>query len=524
MREQEWAARRLPAGPPAQDDHAAAVVQRVLAALSGSVVFLLPERGPLGEVTDFRFATASPDAVDVAGRHGPDLVGRSVLETYPGVAGTDLWRGYLRALQTGAGYEGDLEYEETAAGIPRLSRYRVRAVPCEGGLIVSWERLDRAEREQRRLALMQRLGRMGWVDRDLVRGEVTWSDEVYSVFGRDRPAGPLTLEALAAQAVSEDRPELDDAIRRLLGSGEPVDHTFRIQLPSSEVRHVRVVSEAETDALGRPVHLHGFFQDITAAKHAEQQLLEQQQHALAQQLLLTAERDLAARLQDTLLPVPQQTLHLAGLTVDVAYQPLQEGLNLGGDWYSAIELPDGNALLVVGDVAGHGLDAVATMALLRFTAKGMAITGTPLPTILTRLNTLLLHTADRESRTATMIMAVYQPAASRLTWVRAGHLPPLLLRAGEARLLPAPGGILLGATATPHYDAATLDLLPGDHLLLYTDGLVETPEEPIDESLARLTRTAPAHAGAPDFLTSLMQALARPGGRHDDVCALHISR
>ncbi|MFD9692529.1 PP2C family protein-serine/threonine phosphatase [Kitasatospora sp. NPDC059088] len=523
MAEHEEAAAR-PVHSSTVNEASLEVVRRVLAGLPGSVAFLVPEFGPSGEVEDLRFAAASPRAVDIGGRRGSDLVGLTVLQTYPAVAGTDLWRGYLRVLATETAWEGDLEYEEAAAGIPHRSRYRVCATPCEGGLVVSWNRLDRREREQRRLDVMQRLGNMGWVDRDLVRGAIAWSDEVYSIFDRDRSLGPLALEELSAYADIEDRPALVEAVQRLLKSGESADCTFGVHLPHGRTRHVRVVMEAETDAQGQPVQLYGFFQDLSEAKQTEQQLLEHEQNALAQQALLAAERDLAARLQNTLLPVPEQTLQVAGLTVDIAYQPLQEGLNLGGDWYSAIELPDESALFVVGDVAGHGLDAVATMALLRFTAKGMAMTGTPLPVVLARLNALLLHATGRESRTATMIMARYEPAACRLSWVGAGHLPPLLLRDGEARFLPALGGILLGATPTARYEVASLDLTEGDHVLLYTDGLVERAGEPIDEGLARLARAALLCAGEPGLLAALVTELVARDSRHDDVCALHIRR
>ncbi|MFI5531811.1 PP2C family protein-serine/threonine phosphatase [Kitasatospora sp. NPDC051853] len=512
-----------PGGGPAPTSGDPTVVREVLAGLPGSVVFLQPVYGPGGEVTDFLLAAASPEAVDVGGRRGAELLGRTVLQTYPGTRGTELWEGYLTALG-GTRHEGETEYLETAAGIPHRSRWAVRAVPCQGGLLVSWNRLDQGEREERRLALMQRLGRMGWLDRDLTRDEVTWSEEAYSIFDREPSEGPLRLEELALLAEGEDRRLLVEEVRRLLASGEPIDRTFRIRLPRQEVRHVRVVAESETDAHGRPVRLHGLFQDRTAAERTQRQLLEHRQAVLSHQSQLAAERDIAARLQETLLPAPQQVLHLGGLTVDIAYRPVQEGLNLGGDWYSAIELPDGRVLLVVGDVAGHGLDAVATMALLRFTAKGMAVTGTPLPTVLANLNTLLLHTSERQFNTATLVMAAYEPATSRLTWVRAGHPPPLLLRGGEARFLPSPDGILLGVAEAPGYQAATLDLLPGDHLLLYTDGLVEHPGEPIDEGLARLARTAESHAGAPAFVDGLVRALQDGRERRDDICVLHISR
>ncbi|CAM5476218.1 hypothetical protein SSPIM334S_01593 [Streptomyces spiroverticillatus] len=493
-------------------------VQDLLDGLPGSATFLMPVHGPAGEIVDFRIVAASPDAVDIGSRRGKEMVGLSILETYPAVAGSDLWHGYVSVLESGGRYEGEpFEYEEVLAGIPRRSRFAVRAAACRGGLVVSWVRLDTGEREQRRLAVMQRLAGMGWADWDLVLNKITWSDEVFAVFGRDRALGPITLEELPAHVLPEDLPGVGDAVRQLLGGGRPVDHTFRITRPDGEVRHVRIVAEAELDVDGTPVEVHGFFQDRTGMHRAAQEVLEHQQAASAQRGLLAAEKDLAARLQHALLPLPQQSLRLAGLTVDVAYHPLQEGLNVGGDWYSAIELPDGSALLVVGDVAGHGLDAVATMAQLRFTAKGMAVTGTPLPEILTRLNTLLLHTSGRNYGTATMIMGRYDPATARLSWVQAGHLPPLLLRAGQPRYLPVPRGILLGAMTEPVYEEATLQLLPGDHLLLFTDGLVEIPGRDIYEGLARLARAAADQVDNPRIL----DALVGPESRHDDTCVLH---
>ncbi|MYV68545.1 SpoIIE family protein phosphatase [Streptomyces sp. SID2131] len=522
-----YVARRQPAvtaadtRPPALT---AAAVQELFDGLPGSAIFLMPLYGTDGAVADFRIAAASPDALDVGGRRGKELVGLSVLETYPSVLGTALWRGYLDALENGVRYEGEpFAYEEVLAGIPHLSRFAVRATAGQGGLVVSWVRLDSGEREQRRLEVMQRLGNMGWANWDLVRDAITWSEQVYDIFARDPSLGPMTLEELPGHVLDEDLPALGDEVRRLLGDGRPIDHTFRITTPRGEVRHLRIVAEAEADAHGSPVEVHGFFQDLTAVQRTKEQLLERERAALAQQETLTTERALAARLQHALLPLPQQSLCLAGLTVDVAYRPLQQGLNVGGDWYSAIELPDRSALLVVGDVAGHGLDAVATMAQLRFTAKGMAITGTPLATILARLNTLLWHSADRAYSTATMVMGRYEPSSGVLTWVQAGHLPPLLLRDGEARYLPSPRGVLLGATTAPHYDSSAIRLLPGDHLLFFTDGLVEAPGVLLDDGLDHLARTVAELGDGPRPLDAVLEALVDPATRRDDICVLHVS-
>ncbi|MEU3727014.1 SpoIIE family protein phosphatase [Streptomyces sp. NPDC031705] len=512
-----------PHGPdPLRDDVTA--VQTVFDAVAGPAVLLTPLRSRAGEVEDYRIEAAAPESVDVAGRRGKELVGRRILETYPTVAGTALWEGYLDALTTGAVYEGEpFVYEEVSAGVPQQSVYSVRAARLGERLVVSWIRHDTSERETRRLADMQRLGNLGWAGWNLVTDTITWSDQVYAIFDREPALGPMRLEELPRHLLAEDLPRLASAVQRLLADGRAVDQQFRISTRQG-VRHLRIVAEAQTDADGSPVEVHGFFQDLTAQRDVEQALLESERANLVQRGMLKAERALAARLQDTLLPIPEQSLELAGLRVDVAYVPADSGINVGGDWYSAIELPDRSALFVVGDVAGHGLGAVGTMAQLRFTTKGMTITGSPLPEVLRLLNTLLLHTAvDPHGATATMVMGRYQPWDHRLTWVRAGHLPPLLLRDGEARFLPQPEGCLLGAAYDSSYGQETIDLLPGDHLLLYTDGLVEDPGEDIGAGLDRLADTALRllREGRGDTLARSLAALRQLN--RDDICVLDIN-
>ncbi|MET9885569.1 SpoIIE family protein phosphatase [Streptomyces sp. NPDC006430] len=497
-------------------------VQRILDALAGPAILLTPLRSEAGEVEDYRIDAAAPESVDVAGRRGKELVGRRILETYPTVVGSPLWDGYLEALATGTTYEGEpFTYEEVVAGVPRRSVYSVRASRLGDRLVVAWVRDDRSEREVRRLADMQRLGNLGWVAWNLATDTITWSEQVYAMFHRDPREGPMTLEELPRHLHPDDLPKLAAAVQRLVSEGENIDQPFRITTAHG-VRHLRFVAEAQTDADGTPVEVHGFFQDITAQRGTELALRESERAVLLQRGMLQAERALAARLQDTLLPIPEQSLELAGLCIDVAYVPADSGVNVGGDWYSAIELPDGSALFVVGDVAGHGLAAVGAMAQLRFTAKGMTVTGSPLPEVLNRLNTLLLHTASGPSATATMVMARYQPLERRLTWVRAGHLPPLLIRGEQADFLAQPQGSLLGATFDSSYGQEAIDLVPGDHLLLYTDGLVEEPGEDIEVGLDRLAATTLRllRQGRGETLARTLAAL-RTGNR-DDICVLDI--
>ncbi|MFJ3921822.1 SpoIIE family protein phosphatase [Streptomyces sp. NPDC090022] len=514
-------------GEPARVDENAtiAAIQPVLDVLPCPAVLLTPLRAADGTVADFRIDAAAAESVDVAGRRGEELVGRTVLDTYPTVAGSDLWHGYLDALTTGRLYEGDpFTYEETLAGVPRESVYSVRASRLGDRLVVSWIRHDTDEREARRLADLQRLGNLGWAGWKLGTGRTTWSDQVYDVFGRDPALGPVGLEELPSHGrlLPDDAPKLRAAVQRLLADGESIDQPFRITTPDG-VRHLRIVAEAEPDAHGTPVEVHGFFQDLTAQRGAEIALQESERANLVQRGMLRAERALADRLRETLLPIPEQSLELAGLRVEIAYLPSDTVLSVGGDWYSAIQLPDGCALFVVGDVAGHGLPAVGTMAQLRFTAKGMAVTGSRLPAVLNRLNALLLHTAtDADGATATMVMARYRPDDGRLSWVRAGHLPPLLIRGGEAQFLSQPEGCLLGASFDAAYAEAVIDLMPGDHLLLYTDGLVEDAGEDIEEGLTRFAAVAlglvrDGHA------ETLARTLAAARTRHDDdICVLDI--
>ncbi|MGW5770329.1 SpoIIE family protein phosphatase [Streptomyces longwoodensis] len=496
-------------------------VQAVFDRLPVQAVLLTPVRAPSGAVEDFRVDAATADTVDSTGRSGRRLTGLRLLECWPSITGEPLWHGCLDTLTRGTAFTGEpFARQRTVGGETELSTVCAHVERLGDGLVLTWLPYDPSDRQEQRLADVQRLGNLGWANWNLAAGDVSWSSQVFTIFERDPALGALQLTDLPELALPEDVPALARAVGELVRLGRPCDVPFRI-VTRGGVRHLRAVAEAVSDQYGTPVEVHGFVQDLTAQRSAELALLASERAMLTQHGVLQAERTVAARLQDALLPLPGKPVRLAGLRVEVAYLPAQSGLNVGGDWFSAIQLPDGDALFVLGDVAGHGMDAVATMAQLRFTAKGMVITGSSLTGALNRLSALLLHSRDSHG-TATMVLARYNPAERRLVWAQAGHPPPLLVRDGAVRYLDRPAGMLLGASDTPRYGEAECLLQPGDRVVLYTDGLVERPAENIDRGLERLAGAVAAQAAAGTASLDRLLGTLLEAEQRDDVCVLDI--
>jgi serine phosphatase RsbU (regulator of sigma subunit) len=198
---------------------------------------------------------------------------------------------------------------------------------------------------------------------------------------------------------------------------------------------------------------------------------------------LAMQRHVTLELQRAILPLHDEPFDLPGLRAVVRYLPASADSRVGGDWYITAELPSGQVLLAIGDVAGHGLAAAAGMARLRGALAGLSVTGAPPQQLVGWLNELALH-VDPE-HTASVLAGYFDPASRMLTWAQAGHPPPVLIRGPWARPLPQPDGILLGADRHG-YAAASVQLQPGDLLLLYSDGLVERRDRSIDEGLDTL--------------------------------------
>ncbi|MEU9986490.1 GAF domain-containing SpoIIE family protein phosphatase [Streptomyces sp. NPDC048045] len=224
----------------------------------------------------------------------------------------------------------------------------------------------------------------------------------------------------------------------------------------------------------------------------------------------------AEQFQRLLLPTLPD---LRPFTAATIYRPAAKPSQLGGDWYDAVRLPDNAVAIVIGDVVGHDLHAAAAMASTRNMLRALLFDLTSPPgAILAQLDRTLEALTNNPVTTTTLARIEPEGAGWRLRWSTAGHVPPLVIT-HERRvdyLLGEPGLPLGVDTAQPRPDHSRL-LPPDATLVFFTDGLIEHPDQPIDESLARLARLAAAYAALP--LPEFVQALAdhHPSDGHDDM-------
>jgi hypothetical protein len=483
-----------------------AAVFTLLDGLADSVLVVQAVRDDAGQVTDFSIEHISPGFADPAGRADADLTRLTLLEAYPvSIAGSGLFARAMQVLHDGAlqHVPGPLR-ESLASGLPGHETGSPEALLADlrvarffDGVIFTWHRDSSADRLAVLLDHAQRLGRLGGWEENLVTGAVRWTDSAFDLFGlTPRPGAEIPLADLPSYVMAADKPVVKRFRQTLPEQREALTSTFRVVHPDDQrVRQIRVFAEPVVDAAGTVVALRGAFQDVSAHYHTQVALAATRDQLADSEQRVAEEHLLALRLQQAIMPPDEHPIEAAGIDVAVRYRPVGEGQLVGGDWYDTLVLPGNDVLLVVGDVAGHGIDAVTGMVAARNSLRGLAITGSGPAELLRMLNGVMCNLTS--GVIGTVVCGLYSPDTHLLRWARAGHLPPVLVHGQTARELPLPGGVLLGMDPDADYEEATQSLRPGDTLLLFTDGLIERRGESIIDVLEEFVAVVAAQAPAP---------------------------
>jgi phosphoserine phosphatase RsbU/P len=257
---------------------------------------------------------------------------------------------------------------------------------------------------------------------------------------------------------------------------------------------------------------------FTAEETAFLELAADRAALAAHWLRAGSERAAARELQRSL--VPSALPVIADVEMAARYSP--GTAMVGGDWYDVFTLPSGELGVVMGDVAGQGMQAAVIMGRMRSALRAYALEADDPAEVLDKLDRKMQH--FEFGAMATVLYAVCDP---ELRWARiasAGHWPPVLaVPEGDAALLDITPGIMIGVDPDSRRQTTRVEIPPGAVLCLYTDGLIERRDSTIDTNLARLCEAIVP--GPPDTVcATVMAALIGREAVRDDVALLTLRR
>ncbi|WP_030045326.1 SpoIIE family protein phosphatase, partial [Streptomyces resistomycificus] len=240
--------------------------------------------------------------------------------------------------------------------------------------------------------------------------------------------------------------------------------------------------------------------------------------ALERAVLYDVKHQLAHGLQEALLP--HSLPLLPGIEAAARYLPATQGMDIGGDFYDLVPT-QGLAAAVIGDVQGHNVTAAGLMGQIRTAVRAYTTVGQEPEEVMRSTNRLLIDLGS--DLFASCLYLRLDPGRRRAVMARAGHPPPLLRRPdGRVRVLDLAGGPLLGIDGSATYPTTEVDLAPGSVLVLYTDGLIESPGVDIEDALAALGRRLAEVGDRPldELADELVRHSAATQERIDDIALL----
>jgi putative methionine-R-sulfoxide reductase with GAF domain len=379
-------------------------------------------------------------------------------------------------------------------------------------------------------AALSRLGEHNFLPVLLERAKGILQADTAAVLLLDSPSGQLV--AAAAAGLEE---EVRQGVRIPVGYGfagrvaatrrpvilDHVDHTTVLN-PILMEKGIRSMLGVPLIANGRVIgvlHVGSLTPRKFTSDDASLLQLAADRAALAVQSVRSADDQIAAEaLQRSLLPSALPTV--PGVQIAARYVP-GSGV-VGGDWYDVFVLPSGELGVVIGDVAGSGLAAAIVMGRMRGALRAYALETSDPAEVLSRLDRKMQH--FEPGALATVLYMVLDPSLDRAYVCSAGHLAPVMAVPGEAgELADIVPGLMIGVDDRTRRRVTTVKIAHGAVLCLYTDGLVERREHPLDEGLARLCGAVAAQAPE-QVCAAVMGALVGSAAARDDIALVALRR
>jgi serine phosphatase RsbU (regulator of sigma subunit)/PAS domain-containing protein len=527
--------------------------------------------------TDWRFSYVNSEAERLLSTSRVDLVGGTMWDLFPAVAGSDFETHYRHAMTTGEPVSFDAYYPP-----PLDAWYEVRAWPSPDGLSVYFVDITARHEAREELDRTARRAQLVTAVSDALTGTLDTTEAVSRLASLIVPlladwcvvtlvedhGTPDWRQGLRDVGWAHVDPDARETVRRYadLRLASLTDDSFLarslvgrspIVVPEAATERVTaVLAPGEAQQLVRDlapesamiVPLRGRDRTVgvvSAFRGADREAFSAGEEDLLADLATRAglaldnarlyheQRDLAEALQRSLMTEPPQSDQLR---IAVRYQPAAQAAQVGGDWYDAFRQPhiDPTAagavgavdtVVIIGDVVGHDVAAAAAMGQVRGLLRGIAVHSGAAPADVVRgLDSAMAALEIETTATAVLARLDQERAAGTelvtMRWSNAGHPPPLLVTAdGQVTVLEGDSGsdLLLGLDPRTDRHEHEVTLSPGSTVVLYTDGLVEQRGQDIDDGIRGLADLLAELTAAGVPLEELCDALlARLVPEHPD--------
>jgi|GEM_PF-1049517 len=256
---------------------AKSLLEGILSSSLDGVMAFKSIRDDAGKIVDFEWLLTNPAGERFVGRENDDLLGKRLLVELPGHIESGLFDRYVKVVESGEPL--DYEHKYSSDGID--SWFRTVAVKLGDGFAVSYAditpsktRQEEVAKHQRELANAQKLAKLGSWEWNMLTGELSWSDEMYRIFGLNPELDTPTFDAVSSMIHPDDKDRVEQEYGEQLERDKRWTISHRIMLPEGKIRVIYTEGAASTDERGELTHAIGIVQDVTERHEAQAALRE----------------------------------------------------------------------------------------------------------------------------------------------------------------------------------------------------------------------------------------------------------